>query len=141
MMHSYIVAFPLFLQTHYIRNIAVVLKVSCFNFYFIRKAAPSLVVFRMTHVYIYVCEFVHVSYCSRKTQGHLFFKNKMGGGGGFFIEIFFILLEVSLNPTFCIFAWYFGRVYCIIKQKVKNIFSIQKLLQINESALTELICL
>ena len=34
-MHSPIVAFPSFLQTHYIRNIAVVLKVSCFNLIFI----------------------------------------------------------------------------------------------------------
>ena len=54
--------------------------------------------------------------------------------------MFFILLELLINPTFCIFAWYFGRVYCITKQKVKNIFSLQKLLQINESTQTELIC-
>ena len=32
MMHLPIVAFPLFLQTHYIRNIVIVLKKSCFSF-------------------------------------------------------------------------------------------------------------
>ena len=35
MMHLPIVAFPLFLQTNYIRNITVVLKVSCFSLIFI----------------------------------------------------------------------------------------------------------
>ena len=38
-------------------------------------------VFRMTHTYICVCEFVHVSY-GRRIEAHLFFKNKMGVGGG-----------------------------------------------------------
>ena len=43
MMHPYIVAFPLFLYTHYTRNIVVI---SCFNFKKINKnAAPSLVQF------------------------------------------------------------------------------------------------
>ena len=45
-MHLPIVAFPLFLQTHYIRNIAVVLKVSCFSLILFHwEKAPSLVQF------------------------------------------------------------------------------------------------
>ena len=57
MMHLPIVAFPLFLQTHYIRNIVVVLKVSCFSLIFISSGKGTLfgpVFRRMTHIYIYI---------------------------------------------------------------------------------------
>ena len=56
MMHLPIVAFPLFLQTNYIRNIVVVWKVSCFSSVFISLGKTSLSIFlcpifrRMTHI-------------------------------------------------------------------------------------------
>ena len=55
MMHSPVVAFPLFLQTHYIRNIVVVLKVSCFRLIFISsgKRHPLGSSFQENDPYIY----------------------------------------------------------------------------------------
>ena len=40
MIHSHIAPVPLLLQTHYIRNIAVVSKVSCFIFISLGKCHP-----------------------------------------------------------------------------------------------------
>ena len=60
MMHLPIVAFALFLQTHYIRNTAVVQKVSCLSLILFHRETGTLfgpVFRRMTH--ISVCLYTH----------------------------------------------------------------------------------
>ena len=74
MMHSPIVAFPLFLQTHYIRNIAEILKVSCFSLIFI----SSLSSFQENDPYIKVFVTVHVLKVNKNMiQKHKRFKRTL----------------------------------------------------------------
>ena len=53
MTHSHIVAFPSFLQTHYIRNIAVVKKFYVLDMFLFHRESSTLFgpVFRMIHIY------------------------------------------------------------------------------------------
>jgi len=72
-MHSHTVAFPSFLQTGYIRNIAVVKKL-CFEFVFISlgKWHPLWSCFQETNPYNYVCVYMYgtmLMYVSLSTTG------------------------------------------------------------------------